>query len=196
VLDASFRSADDPTAIVCNQKLGVRLPGGEATRNRVCLIAQVVRRIRREQLVDAKSFSTTFDFATVEGRSALMITYHIIPRTLRSISTFGPDAIEFHGPHYASHIAIAAQQCIDMHANDGCVHVQPTPDGAADVQKAGFILAGNISLLHAESVTVAEVLEEIGYGDAGRCFAHAEHLLVSAAPGVKRSTGHCKSDFS
>jgi hypothetical protein len=191
--DSSFVSADDSIVKVCDAKLGVRLPGAEATRNRVRLIAQVVRQMRRRELESAQFFSTTFDFATVEGRSVLMITYHIIPRNFSQIRAFGLDAIVFPGAHYASHIAIAAQHRIDSHTNDDCVHVQATPDGAADVQKAGFILAGNIALLEAEEITIPELVKEIGGGDAGRCFAHAEHLIISAALGVQGQLGAAKA---
>ena len=191
--DASFRSADDPIVSVCDQKLGVRLPGADATRSRVGLIAHVVRGMRRDQLIAAKFFSITFDFATVQGESVLLLTYHMIPRDFSCISSFGLDVIVFPGPHYSSHIAIAAQHRIDARTSDDCVLVQPLPDGAADVQKAGFILAGNIELLEAEEITVTELLEEIGSGDAGRCFAHAEHLLVTDALGSKGQLGTAKA---
>lgn len=125
--------------------------------------------------------------------SFLLITYHTIPRDWSCISAFGLDAIVFPGSHYASHIAIAAKVRIDQHTNDNCVLVSPTPDGAADVQKAGFILAGNIDLLEAEKITVPALLEEIGDGDAGRCFAHGEHLGVTAALGSKGQLGKAKA---
>lgn len=190
--DSSFNSAADPVVKVCNEVLGVRLPGAEATRDRVKLIAQVVRTLRRDEIITARFFSTTFDFASVEKRSFLLITYHIIAKDFRHISSFGLDAFVFPGSHYASHIAIAAQDRINLHSSNDCVHVCPTPDGAADVQKAAFIMAGNIELLEAEDVSVPQLQEEIGGGDAGRCFAHAEHLLISACLGVKGQLGTAK----
>jgi hypothetical protein len=187
--DASFESVQTPVSRVWDMVLNFRRPDAAGVKDRATLISIAVRQMRKRQLTDAGFFSTTMDFATVQRKSMLLITYHTISPSF-DIRNMCLDCLEFPTTHHSPLIAIAAQECIDRHTSDDTVQVHSTTDGANNISKASRIIAGDLDLLAAGEITVSDVLEDIkDCGNAGLCMSHGLHLIAVEVLGHQGSEG-------
>jgi hypothetical protein len=169
--------------------LNFQHPDATGVKDRMTIISVAVHQIQKQQLTEAGFFSTTMDFATVQNKSMLVITYHTIAPTFE-IRNMCLDCLEFPTTHHSPLIAIAAKNHIDRHTADETVQVHSTTDGAYNTSKASCIIAGDLDLLAAGEITVSDVLEDIkDCGNASLCMGHGLHLIAIEVLGHKGMLG-------
>jgi hypothetical protein len=92
-----FDSLGTSVSHVTSGVLGVRQPSPSGAKSLAKLVAIAVRRIRQLDLRKCQFFSTSMDFATVQQRSLMVITYHAILPDFSALLNMGLGLVAFPG---------------------------------------------------------------------------------------------------